>query len=516
MRQKISLAVAVLAASAAFAKPAPTMAPVITEATVLIRDASIASTFSLANVLDAILKPASASPAARESLLRTLLASYNGSSQPNPISGLDMPYPPRAEARLDPRQLLSTTTGMVPVGLFNRIDLAPKDGSDCGEYRIVFSDRDSQFLIIFEAKLANPGSGMRSCKPLAAAWQKIGAERDSATRLALLKTLYFTGLPGFGPVVKLGNYGGALGQIRTNSIRGGDGIWELREFRAERFGGITVFDHVPVNASPFAPLWSAAQPGETLLRASERVAFQQAFVARHFAELTEPERQIASFDPAGPAGAVKLQAYKIQVINRIGAVPDLRFNEFRSNSGNDATNPRNPQLGQVFTSAATITHDNGRRMVTAAHLRERASVMTCGGCHTQSSNKEVGQVMIGAVPTPIVWPESKGFTHIDFNRLSSNDPLFGISPALEKAFLPFRKDSVAAVLALSLANDPRATSMSRAQQADRRRIAVQAFALAKPDGDTPAARAEYSRAIADYRSADAQKPGYFQEYRLPH
>jgi len=142
--------------------------------------------------------------------------------------------------------------------------------------------------------------------------------------------------------------------------------------------------------------------------------------------------------------------------------------------------------------------------------------MTCGGCHTQSSNKEVGQVMIGAVPTPIVWPESKGFTHIDFNRLSSNDPLFGISPALEKAFLPFRKDSVAAVLALSLANDARATSMSRAQQADRRRIAVQAFALAKPDGDTPAARAEYSRAIADYRSADAQKPGYFQEYRLPH
>ena len=50
----------------------------------------------------------------------------------------------------------------IPIGLFNRFDLARTDGSHCGEYRIVFAKRSGTFdslnrnLIIFEAALPNP------------------------------------------------------------------------------------------------------------------------------------------------------------------------------------------------------------------------------------------------------------------------------------------------------------------------------------------------------------------------
>ena len=68
--------------------------------------------------------------------------------------------------------------GYKAIGLFNRFDLAALDGSDCGEYRIVFAKRSGETnifnrnLIIFEGTLANPkpAKGINGCIRVAEFW----------------------------------------------------------------------------------------------------------------------------------------------------------------------------------------------------------------------------------------------------------------------------------------------------------------------------------------------------------
>ena len=75
---------------------------------------------------------------------------YPYDCRPDPSEG--------AEATRDPFTDESTSLdAYVPIGLFNRFDLAPFDGTHCGEYRIVYprrsgmSDTGRRNLIIFEA-----------------------------------------------------------------------------------------------------------------------------------------------------------------------------------------------------------------------------------------------------------------------------------------------------------------------------------------------------------------------------
>ncbi len=65
----------------------------------------------------------------------------NDDDMVNPVSGLRMKVDIRAlEAGLDPKSLLDPVDpiGLVPIALFNRLDLAPQDWSNCGEHRIVY------------------------------------------------------------------------------------------------------------------------------------------------------------------------------------------------------------------------------------------------------------------------------------------------------------------------------------------------------------------------------------------
>ncbi len=60
-----------------------------------------------------------------------------------------------------------------PIALINRLDLAPEDGTNCGEYRVIFA-RDPEAgegrnLLIFEAVMPNPnpGCGIDGCRAIA-------------------------------------------------------------------------------------------------------------------------------------------------------------------------------------------------------------------------------------------------------------------------------------------------------------------------------------------------------------
>jgi hypothetical protein len=59
----------------------------------------------------------------------------------------------------------------VPIGLFNRFDLAPASGSNCGEHRIVYARRSGmdltqnhRNLLIFEA---TQRQGLKGCHKIA-------------------------------------------------------------------------------------------------------------------------------------------------------------------------------------------------------------------------------------------------------------------------------------------------------------------------------------------------------------
>ena len=140
----------------------------------------------------------------------------------------------------------------LPIALFNRFDLAPLDGSHCGEYRIVYAMDGPQAglsgrnFVIFEAVLPNPdpGCGVAACREVVERWVQVADEADPTVRADLLEEFYFDGIGDFAPVIHPAHYGmestqdaaygqGPTGQIRTNQFVGFQS-WTLREFQLER------------------------------------------------------------------------------------------------------------------------------------------------------------------------------------------------------------------------------------------------------------------------------------------
>ena len=100
-----------------------------------------------------------------------------------------------AEASADPFVDPGQNPGeYLPIGLFNRFDLAPASGANCGEHRIVYARRSgipsvplntTRNLIIFEATLPNPlpQQGLKGCKNIVKFWADLTHEDDiQATR----------------------------------------------------------------------------------------------------------------------------------------------------------------------------------------------------------------------------------------------------------------------------------------------------------------------------------------------
>jgi hypothetical protein len=84
-------------------------------------------------------------------------------------------------------------------------------------------------LLIFEAVLPNPTPdlGLEGCRPVAEFWANLSTIDDPNVRATALADFYFTGLPGFPPVVTIEHY--VTGQIRTNMFI--EPLWQLREFK---------------------------------------------------------------------------------------------------------------------------------------------------------------------------------------------------------------------------------------------------------------------------------------------
>ncbi len=128
----------------------------------------------------------------------------------------------------------------IPLALINRFDLAPTDGSNCGQYRIVFARKTSSAFerlhFIFEAVLPNPtpSAGLAGCRAVAQFWAELSRITSIDERRARLDAFFFTGLPGFAPVLHPDHLTAASGGgIRTMQNARGPLQNRFYQFRLE-------------------------------------------------------------------------------------------------------------------------------------------------------------------------------------------------------------------------------------------------------------------------------------------
>ncbi len=333
---------------------------------------------------------------------------------------------PRNEGVLatsDPFSNLPTNGNfMKPVAIVNRFDLTPVDGSNCGEYRLIYAKKSGETnitdrnLIILEAVLPNPNPscGIAACRPVAEFWANLSTLSDPNARANELARFYFQGLTGFSPVIHPANFGMAgaggarHGQIRTNQFMSGPNnlIWQLREFQLDRVCNPTCnLAIVPttVKNNPFGPLF------DVNFSDPRTASFQSSFIS-----------EISS---------LSAQDADLVVMN----TSDM-FNSGESNStGTD--NEYRFHLGtgpNTFTTAIDAELANiGRTDLTATNVADRATTQSCGGCHQLSSGIGLGGLENGQ---PFVWPAHPSpFTFVHVSETSA------LSPALTNVFLPHRK-----------------------------------------------------------------------------
>jgi hypothetical protein len=380
-----------------------------------VTDATALARFSFQRVMSAITTTAHATNTPRQlwtQWMNTFGDCSNPKIDPNGY-GITCPRTPEASlASINPFNL--SGQHFTPTALANRFDLAPRSGADCGEYRIVFAmvpapGPNGRGFLIFEGRLPNPtpSLGLAGCAPVADFWAQLSTDPDPASRAGKLDQFYFTGIPGFAPVVDAAHYGltttditaaGARkGQIRTNMFIN-NVQWNLREFQlakpcAAAASCALSVEHVTDKVNPANELFTGTH--------ANAPAFQAAFL-NQVAPLSRPKAATITMTNAD------------------------RFNEFESvSSGSIDTLYANFTQTSFRNQIATkITNPN----LTVTNILDRATTQTCAGCHQLSTLAPHNQ--LGDIPQ-VVWPQSLVFVQI--NETST------LSPAILNVFLPQRE-----------------------------------------------------------------------------
>jgi hypothetical protein len=340
---------------------------------------------------------------------------------------------PRREGDLtttDPfREGGQTPDGYLAVALVNRFDLAPDDGSSCGEYRMVFAKRSGQQddndrnLIIFEAVMPNPAplEGLSGCRPIVELFAGLSAVDDASERARRLEGFYFDGVventhvPAPVCASQLGLRGG---QIRTNQFM--ESPWMLRQFAVARDGaGHVGIRPMAVGGNPFGALFDPGNPAPAAAR------FRDRFVA-HLGSLLVRDVNLLALDAPGEFAAGQSQQGRGEQ-PAAGEINDYLVELERT--------PASDFAGQI---AAELTRRSSR--LTVEQLMRRATARSCAGCHFLAAGTDLGDGM--------TLPGTLPFTHVSEQRPEPgpDGPRFRISRALETAFLPFREQRMRAFL----------------------------------------------------------------------
>jgi hypothetical protein len=363
----------------------------------------------------------------------------------------------------------NTFSGYVPLALVNRLDLAHEGWRNCGEYRIVYGELlalpTARNLIIFEGVLPNPTPGCRSgCKPVMQMWKSLSAMSSASDRAAKLEEFFYTGLPGFRPVVHVDHYsakgatsaygGSGSGQIRTNQFAT-TSRWMLKEFKTTLDCSSTPckfeIRSTPVKVNPWGELWNediANAPAHPL---SPLAQAMQTHTVAQTALLGDPALMRIGYSVSLPHNAP--QSFSQAPANPLFATPSSQgpfavwTDQYRTQF-NAAAGPIN--VFRTSLQGGAAVHG-----LTAAQLVNRATAQSCAGCHNPSGFGLLAPNSIGPATTPtggIVtsWPDSLEF-FVHLGTIPSalpelSNPAFAsnqghpLSQALHDMFLPDRKN----------------------------------------------------------------------------
>ena len=317
----------------------------------------------------------------------------------------------------------------IPVGLFMRFDLAPSDGSHCGEYRVIFAKESGRFVtgtqnrntLIFEAAMPNPhlNQGIRGCQKLVRTWAELSDVANIDTRRTKLEEIYFTGYQEFAPVISYDNFGDNVfgaGQLRTNQFVQPEEprMWNLREFKLKKQCEPTCtlrFLPATDKVNPFGPLFD---PASTHANAA---GFQEEF-ATQVARLATPNAAAIAMNTSDVYNSGQSLATSLSTETNYPVHFGVGPSDFHT-----AIQTKLTALGSTLSPVEIV---------------KRAQVQACAGCHRFSNNADLG----GGV----IWPPSLGFTHVSEKDADletvAGVTRFKISDALVTLLLPARKQLV--------------------------------------------------------------------------
>jgi hypothetical protein len=369
-------------------------------------------------------------------LVQSMIDSQSLTSAINPDSGLDTPMDPRdLESQINPQAAVDE---WFPVGVFNRLDMAPLDGSHCGEYRIVYANPDfnaidstlqaGRFFTIFEAAIPNPSpeEGILGCLPIAKFWASLAdPDLSDEQRVERLEKFFYQGVEEsdqtIPPAVKFSNYKAPLGQVRTNEFF--DFRWQLREFKtAIDDNGLVEFAVETDKDNALTEFYDLEKPlsQNNIELANE---FQETFVSALIPLLI-------STDTIANDNGESINSQTL--INSLSIAMPNKFNEFQSDSqdpSDDITQEAGLGLKNKIDLELDTINSSLPTTITKEHILARAEALSCGGCHQFANGKAIAELSDG---TTVRWPPSGGFVHID--------EIGNLSPALKDAFLPAREE----------------------------------------------------------------------------
>jgi hypothetical protein len=247
----------------------------------------------------------------------------------------------------------------------------------------------------------------------------LSSNNSDASRGAILENFYFNGIPSANvrAVIDSRNYAQNTGQIRTNQFM--TGPWLLKEYKAGIQNGRNTIQVVSVKSNPVGRLFDINNSDP------RAVSFRSDFV-QNLPSLLDPN----------------LATFFISITNDA-------HNNGESHSqipgGNDYINTFFPSRGTTFEAAIANRIAQSGSNLSVDQVLNRATAMTCGGCHMPST---FGISSFGAVGPGQSWPESAGFVHV--NEFAFNG-VFSLSQALTDVFLPARQADLAGFLS---ANTP--------------------------------------------------------------
>ncbi|MCH9686862.1 MAG: hypothetical protein K0V04_35840 [Deltaproteobacteria bacterium] len=346
---------------------------------------------------------------------------------------------------------IGNVTEWFPIAAVNRFDLAPQDGSNCGEARLVLANSvpigPGRFFTIFEAQVPNPNPecGIDACAPVQEFWANLTNIDDPVVRGEELEMAFLDGHPdllaaGFPPFVRQQAFTFGTGQVRTNNFD--QGPWTLREFKAIAvkpdikvepidpkegvFGaqggaipvpgpsGLLRFVEVAVAANPFGELWDDTNTLPTNTTCQKGIVNTVGNLMNDNPNLMAvdvPPECLAAESPTGFA------------------------NEYDDHLANGSIGP----LSLTAAIQAEILANDPSSTLTPTDIARRAVFAgACMGCH-QLSNFGANNNLGNGVSAP----QSLGFVHTsEFSQENCGDgdvQCFVISNALKDSFLPHRK-----------------------------------------------------------------------------